>query len=162
MCMLRLLVSANIVPFSPIPVTLIMEAIHSSETSVPTGTTRHHMPEDDILRTELNYPSYPIWYKLPSDTDVSLRGSNSCNGRVHQITSFHFIPHFFIHSAADHSLFIWLPLFCFWPYFFHQIFFPSRFHSLVEVNLSYLLLAIWRQESIWLREVSLLATQLRH
>jgi hypothetical protein len=46
---LQLLVNAKIVPSSPILVTLIMEAIHSSETSVLTRPTRHHKPEDGIL-----------------------------------------------------------------------------------------------------------------
>jgi hypothetical protein len=44
----RLLVSAN-VPSSPILVTLMMEAIRSSETSVPKIIIRRHIPEDAIL-----------------------------------------------------------------------------------------------------------------
>jgi hypothetical protein len=40
--MLRLLVTANVVPRSPFLVTLMMEAIHSSETSVLTRATRRH------------------------------------------------------------------------------------------------------------------------
>jgi hypothetical protein len=47
----RLLVTANVAPSSPILVTLLMEALSSSETSVFTRATRHHIAEVSILHS---------------------------------------------------------------------------------------------------------------
>jgi hypothetical protein len=45
----RLLVTANVVPSSPILVTLMTEAIRYSEKSVLTRAARRNIPADDVL-----------------------------------------------------------------------------------------------------------------
>jgi hypothetical protein len=58
--MLRLIITANIVPNSQILPTLIMEEICCYETSVLTRTTRRNIPEDGILHSHCpeNLKSY--------------------------------------------------------------------------------------------------------
>jgi hypothetical protein len=48
--MRRLLITANFLPSSQIFLTLMMEALVSSETSILTRTTRRDIPEDAILQ----------------------------------------------------------------------------------------------------------------
>jgi hypothetical protein len=58
-----MLVTTNFVPCSLISSTVMMEAIHSSKTSVLTRATRRHIPEDGIPNRERHgYLNFNIFY----------------------------------------------------------------------------------------------------
>jgi hypothetical protein len=88
------LVTANVVHSSQILVTLMMEAIRSSETSVFTRATWRTIPADGILHSHCreNHKSYidkklRAFYGIQSSITVLTRGSHWCLARVKWIRS---------------------------------------------------------------------------
>jgi hypothetical protein len=73
-----LLVRSNVVPSSSILVTLIMEAIRSSETSVLTRAKRRNIPEDGIIRVY-----FCVWYSFLLEAEQTSRPSEA--GRIEYI-----------------------------------------------------------------------------
>jgi hypothetical protein len=63
--LLRMLVTANVAPISPILVTLIMEPLRCSETSNLTRATRRNIREDGILLSMKRF-----WLNLIKTSDI--------------------------------------------------------------------------------------------
>jgi hypothetical protein len=66
----RLLVTASVVPSSQILVTLMKEAVSSSETSVLTRATRRNNPEDTVLH--FSYRTRMSWIVEQTDSTPSI------------------------------------------------------------------------------------------
>jgi hypothetical protein len=94
---LRLFVTANVVPSSPILVTLMMKALRSSETSVLTRPTRRKIREDGILHSHRREHLKSDMDEFGSRAEYFIRKSFRRSAREAEMSHFKFA--LFIHKS---------------------------------------------------------------
>jgi hypothetical protein len=92
---LQLVVTANVVPSSLILSTLMKEMVHSSETSVLTRGTWHHIPEDGILHVPKTLTDLP---RIPASVACGLWPGSSTDRHVLASTYVHHHVHVLGHA----------------------------------------------------------------